>query len=161
MWQISCCEQTFCCIVEERITAVLAMLHTPGKIAFSAFLLQLTPILQQRLACYYTLSFSIVFLLSFQSFQDVYGLCFFTGFLSKHLRCLALWLLSGREVFVTVAKPTPSVMAHQSMNTHLHTCFHRLMRRGLWLVVWILTEVFRWCRLPSPLTGEVSPSTAW
>lgn len=59
------------------------------------------------------------------------GYVFFTGFLSKHLRCLALWLLSGREVFVTVAKPTPSVMAHrraitECVNVYEHTFTHML-----------------------------------
>lgn len=36
------------------------------------------------------------------------------GVLSKHWRCFALSLLSGREVFVTVATPTPSVMARRA-----------------------------------------------
>lgn len=44
--------------------------------------------------------------------QDLSGLCFLLlRALSKHWRCAALSLLSGCEVFVTVATPTPSVMA--------------------------------------------------
>lgn len=55
---------------------------------------------------------SSVFSLSWERLRDVSGLCFFLlRVLSKHWRCLALSLLSACEVFVTVATPTPSVMA--------------------------------------------------
>lgn len=53
-----------------------------------------------------------VFPLSGEPLRDLSGLCFLLlRALSKHWRCSALSLLSGCEVFVTVATPTPSVMA--------------------------------------------------
>lgn len=58
---------------------------------------------------------SSVFSLSSERLRDVSGLCFFLlRVLSKHWRCFALSLLSGCEVFVTVATPTPSVMARRA-----------------------------------------------
>lgn len=83
---------------------------------------------------------------------------FFHRVLSKHWRCLGLWLLSGCEVFVTVAKPTPSVMAWLSMSIAVYM---HLEDGDFRLRVWMLTELFRRCRLVSPHTGEVLSIAAW
>lgn len=54
----------------------------------------------------------------FPSVLEVYGMflgcVFLLRVLSKHWRCFALLLRSGCEVFVTVATPTPSVMARRA-----------------------------------------------
>lgn len=82
-------------------------------------------------ACYHTLSLSHCFSFSFLKFTGCFWVVFFRRVLSKHWRCLGLWLLSGCEVFVTVAKPTPSVMARQSMSVHVYTRSLTHSRDGL------------------------------
>lgn len=70
--------------------------------------------------------------------RNVYGMflgCvfFLLGVLSKHWRCFALSLLSGCEVFVTVATPTPSVMVRRAYEA-------TRVRTRVWLVLlWMLT----------------------
>lgn len=153
-------------MVGQRITAVLATLHTPSKnISFVRLLcrsvsLELDTNSDSHSAArpVITRCPSSLFFFQFWKFMGCFWVVFFRRVLSKHWRCLGLWLLSGCEVFVTVAKPTPSVMAWQSTNIHMNT--HS--RHGdFWLVVWMLTELFRQRRWLSPHAAEVSSTAAW
>lgn len=132
------------------------MWHTPGEnIGPMILLFHQFSYMQHLPTCYHTLSAVLcVFLLVLKVYWMFVGL-FFHRILSKHRRCLVLCFLSGCEVFVTVATPTPSVMAWQEYE---NTLVCTLVR---WGHGWMLTELFMPCRLLSPHTGEVSSVTAW
>lgn len=98
-------------LLEMRITAVFATRHTHSQglrlVQCQVSVRAPWPVIARH--------HSSVFSLSSERLRDVSGLCFFLlRVLSKHWRCFALSLLSGCEVFVTVATPTPSVMARRA-----------------------------------------------
>lgn len=116
-------------VVQQGITAVLATLHTPSENISLVRLLCLSVSVEldtdsgshsaARLVI--TCCPSSLFFFQFRKFTGCFWVVFFRRVLSKHWRCLGLWVLSGCEVFVTVAKPTPSVMAQQSTSVHVYT----------------------------------------
>lgn len=127
-----CAARRFCVAVimlDQRITTVLATLHTPSKnislVRLPCLSVSVDPDTNSdshsTAQPVITRCPSSLFFFHIWKFMRCFWVVFFRRVLSKHWRCFGLWLLSGCEVFVTVAKPTLSVMAWQSTNIHVYT----------------------------------------